>query len=74
MGACSVGCRQKAQDHSEVPVMCPVQMTGVVELEGKKLPAPTISGQFDTKLVATMADGSTKTLWEKRYPPGGLGR
>jgi hypothetical protein len=49
-------------------------MTGVVELEGKKLPAPTISGHFDTKLVATMADGSTKTLWEKRYPPGGLGR
>ncbi|KAK9916573.1 hypothetical protein WJX75_004348 [Coccomyxa subellipsoidea] len=50
------------------------EMTGVVELEGKKLPAPTISGHFDTKLVATMADGSTKTLWEKRYPPGGLGR
>ncbi len=49
-------------------------MTGVVELNGKKLPAPTISGQFDQKLVANMANGSTKTLWEKRYPQDGLGR
>ncbi|EIE26264.1 hypothetical protein COCSUDRAFT_32122 [Coccomyxa subellipsoidea C-169] len=50
------------------------EMTGVVELNGKKLPAPTISGHFDQKLVANMANGSTKTLWEKRYPQGGLGR
>lgn len=53
--------------------MC-AQMTGVVELEGKKLTAPTISGQFDQKLVATLGDGSQRVLWEKRYPPGGLGR
>lgn len=53
--------------------MC-AQMTGVVELEGKKLAAPTISGQFDQKLVATLEDGSQRVLWEKRYPPGGLGR
>ncbi|CAL8466515.1 g6051 [Coccomyxa elongata] len=50
------------------------EMTGVVEVDGKKLAAPTISGQFDQKLVATLEDGSHQVLWEKRYPPGGLGR
>lgn len=51
-----------------------MQMTGVVEMDGKKLAAPTISGQFDQKLVATLEDGSQRVLWEKQYPPGGLGR
>ena len=39
-----------------------------------KLSAPTISGNFDSRLVATMEDGSQRTIWEKRYPAKGLDR
>ena len=52
-----------------------MQMTGhVVDTKGKKLAAPTISGNFDGVLTAHLEDGSQRKLWEKQYPPAGLGR
>ncbi len=42
--------------------------------KGRKLAAPTISGNFDGVLTAHLEDGSMRKLWEKQYPPSGLGR
>lgn len=51
-----------------------VQMVGHIEKNGKKLKAPTIGGCFVGVLYAKLEDGSRVELWQKRYPPNGLGK
>ena len=46
----------------------------MVDAKGRKLAAPTISGNFDGVLTAHLEDGSERKLWEKQYPPSGPGR
>ena len=51
------------------------QLTGhVVDAKGRRLAAPTNSGNFDGVLIAHLEDGSERKLWEKQYPPSGPGR
>lgn len=47
-----------------------VQMTGqIIDKKGRKLAAPTISGNFDGVLTAHLEDGSQRKLWERRTSP-----